>query len=121
MIRSMRNANSILLLQSLAEFSSVATRKLGITADAVRRRVQAWGNVIPVHPAVEEDLIGALEIVRDHKLGFWDALMCATAIRAGVHYLLTEDLQDGRSFGDITVVNPFAAKNNALTDRILPR
>jgi predicted nucleic acid-binding protein len=117
----MRGASSILLLQSLAEFSNVATRKLGIRADAVRRRVGAWGNVLPVRAAVREDVVSALGIVRDHKLAFWDALMCATAIRAGVNYLLTEDLQDGLLLGGMTIVSPFAAENDALTDRILPR
>jgi predicted nucleic acid-binding protein len=120
-IRGMRSPSSILLLQSLAEFSNVAIRKLGIGADSVRRRVLAWGNVIPVQAAMEEDVVSALEIVRDHKLAFWDALMCATAIRAGVRYLLTEDLQDGRSLSGMTIVNPFAPENDALTDRMLPR
>jgi predicted nucleic acid-binding protein len=120
-IRAMHSASSILLLQSLAEFSNVATRKFGIAAEAVRRRVVAWSNVIPVRAAVHEDVLGALIIVRDHKLPFWDALMCATAIRSGVDYLLTEDLQNGLLLGGMTIINPFSAGNEALTDRILPR
>jgi predicted nucleic acid-binding protein len=47
--------------------------------------------------------------------------MCATAIRVGVRYLLTEDLQDGLALSGITIVNPFAVQNAALTERILPR
>ena len=117
----MRNSSSILLLQSLAEFSNVATRKLGIGTDPVRRRVTAWGNVLPVQAAVKEDVVSALEIVRSYKLAFWDALMCATAIRVGIRYLLTEDLQDGLTLNGMTIVNPFAARNTGLTDRILPR
>jgi predicted nucleic acid-binding protein len=116
----MWNGNAILLLQSLAEFSSVATRKLRIGADLVRRRVQAWSNVIPVQAASQEDVFGALEIVRDHKIPFWDALLCATATRAGVRYFFTEDLQDGRSLRGMAIVNPFAPENDALIARILP-
>ncbi len=119
-VRGMRNGNVILLLQSLAEFANVATRKLGIDADAVARRVLAWSNVIPVQPAGKEDLVVALQILRDHRLALWDALLCATAMRAGVEYLLTEDLQDGRSLFGLAIVNPFISGNDALVDRILP-
>lgn len=120
MIRGMRNGNAVLLLQSLAEFSSVAIRKLGIGADQVSRRVQAWSSVTPVqHPALE-DVVTALQILRDHQLSFWDALLCATATRAGVRYLLTEDLQDGRSILGMSLLNPFVPGNDALIDRILP-
>jgi len=119
-IRSMRNGSAVILLQALAEFSSVATRKLGMNADDVRRRVQAWCSVMPVRAAAEEDVFVALQILRDHKIPFWDALLCATASRAGVHYLLTEDLQDGRSLRSMAIVNPFAPENNSLIDRILP-
>jgi predicted nucleic acid-binding protein len=116
----MRNENAILLLQSLAEFANVATRKLGVGAEAVVRRVKAWSDVMPVQPASQEDLVIALQILRDHGLAFWDALLCATAIRAGAEYLFTEDLQDGRLLFGLTIVNPFISRNDALVDRILP-
>jgi predicted nucleic acid-binding protein len=117
----MRNSSSILLLQSLAEFSNVATRKLGISTHSVRRRVTAWGNVLPVQAAMKEDVVSALEIVRRYHLAFWDALMCATAMRVGIRYLLTEDLHDGLALDGMTIVNPFAARTTGLIDRILPR
>ena len=46
--------------------------------------------------------------------------MRATAQRAGIDYLLSEDMQDGRRFGELTIVNPFRTENTALIDRILP-
>ena len=73
-----------------------------------------------MQPAAEEDLRNALEILRDHKIPFWDALLCATAMRAGARYLLTEDLQDGLLLRSLTIVNPFAIKNDTLIDHILP-
>jgi len=118
-IRSMRSGTGVILLQALAEFGSVATRKLGIDADDVRRRVRAWCNVMPARAAAEEDLLVALQIVRDHRFQFWDALLCATAARAGVRYLLTEDLQDGRSLLRMRIVNPFTPANNSLINRVL--
>ena len=70
--------------------------------------------------AGDDDLTEALSLVRDHRLAFWDALMCATASRVGLNYLLSEDMQDGRRLGGLTIVNPFRAENAALIDRILP-
>jgi len=41
------------------------------------------------------DLTAAFEAVGAHRLPFWDAMLWASAQRAGVRCLLTEDLQDG--------------------------
>ncbi len=120
LIRGAKPQAGILLLQSLTEFSYVAARKFGLNMNSIRRRVRDWREAIPVHAAGEEDLMDALELVRDHRLGFWDALMCATASRAGLNYLLSEDMQDGRRLGTLTIVNPFRPENAALIDRILP-
>ena len=114
------HGTAILLLQALAEFSTVTMRKYGLTASDVQSRVAAFRGVIPVEAAAEQDLFAALGLVRDHRIGFWDALLCATADRAGLHYLLSEDMQDGRRLGSVTIVNPFRPGNAALIDRILP-
>ncbi len=118
--RCTRNPSAVLLLQSLAEFSHVAMRKFGVGAGEVRHRVNVWRRMIPVQGAGGDDLDLALEFVRDHRLAFWDALLCATADRAGLQYLLSEDMQDGRRLGNLTIVNPFRPENAALIDRVLP-
>ncbi len=114
------HGSALLLLQALAEFSHVAMRKFAVSAGEVRRRVDAWRAIMPVYPAGEEDLDLALAFVGNYRIGFWDALMCATAERAGLRYLLTEDLQDGMRLGRLTIVNPFRPENSRLIDRILP-
>lgn len=37
----------------------------------------------------------------------YDALIVAAGIESGCETLFTEDLQHGRSFGALTIVNPF--------------
>jgi predicted nucleic acid-binding protein len=120
LIRGARPQAGILLLQSLTEFTHVAARKFGLSINSIRRRVRDWRDAIPVHAAGAEDLMVALNLVQDHRIGFWDALLCATADRAGLHYLLSEDMQDGRRLGNLTIVNPFRPENAALIARILP-
>ena len=119
-VRCTRGNTAILLLQALAEFSTVAMRRHGLSAFDIQNRVDALRQPIPVEAAAEEDLLAALDLVRDHRLAFWDAMMCATASRAGLQYLLSEDMEDGRRFGGLTIVNPFRPENAALIDRILP-
>ncbi len=53
------------------------------------------------------DLLPAISLERLHQLQFWDALLITTAIRAGCSLLLSEDGQHGRTFGGLTIVNPF--------------
>ena len=119
-LRGTHRDTAILLLQALAEFSTVAMRKYGLIPSDVQSRVDAFRRSIPVEAAAEQDLPAALNLVLDHRMAFWDALMCATASRAGLDYLLSEDMQDGRRFGALTIVNPFRPGNAALIDRILP-
>jgi predicted nucleic acid-binding protein len=119
--RAMRAATSVLLLQALAEFSNVAIRKARIPATAVKMTIEAWVAVLPVQAADESDLLSALEAVRAHRLPFWDAMLWASAQRAGVRHLLSEDFQDGFALQDVTFVNPFKRENDQLIDAILSR
>jgi predicted nucleic acid-binding protein len=117
--RAMRAASSVLLLQTLAEFSHVAI-KARISVQDIRRTIDAWRAVLPVQAAEDSDLLVALEAVRAHRLAFWDAMLWASAQRAGVRHLLTEDLQDGFVLQGVTFINPFEQENDQLIDGILP-
>ena len=119
--RAMQAGNGVLLLQSLTEFSNVAIRKAGIAVKTVQRILQAWCAVIPIQAADESDLFTALEAVRAHRLAFWDAMLWASAQRAGVRHMLTEDFQNGFVLQDVTFINPFTRENDHLIDKVLPQ
>jgi len=120
MARAMRTATSILLLQTLAEFCNVAIRKARIPVADVQRTIEAWCAVLPVQAADDSDLLAALAAVRARRFSFWDAMLWASARRAGVSHLLTEDLQDGFVLEGVTFINPFRRENDQVVDRILP-
>ena len=120
LVRGMRTGSCILLLQTLAEFSSVTIRKAGIAVDEVRTTIDAWRAVLPVQGTEDDDLSAALDAVKKNRLAFWDAMLWAAAQRAGVRHLLTEDLQDGFELAGVRFVNPFEAANDRLIDEILP-
>ena len=75
---------------------------------------------MPVQAADVGDLSAALEAVRAHRLAFWDAMLWASARRAGVRHMLTEDLQDGLASQGVRFINPFKRENNRLIDEVLP-
>jgi predicted nucleic acid-binding protein len=118
--RAMRAGWTILLLQTLAEFANVAIRKAGIPIEDIRRTIDAWRAVLPIQAADDGDLAAALEAVRAHRLPLWDAMLWASAQRAGVRCLLTEDLQDGFVLQSVRFVNPFKRANDRLIDEVLP-
>jgi predicted nucleic acid-binding protein len=43
----------------------------------------------------------------DARIGFWDALICAAALKTGAERILSEDLNAGQKIAGIRVVNPF--------------
>ena len=118
--RAMRAASSVLLLQTLAEFSNVAIRKARIPVRDIQRTIDAWRAVMPVQVADISDLSAALEAARAHRMAFWDAMLWASAQRAGVRHMLTEDLQDGLALQGVRFINPFKRENDRLIDEVLP-
>jgi predicted nucleic acid-binding protein len=117
--RGMRASSTILLLQTLAEFSNVAWRKARIPVGKIRETIDAWCAVLRVQAADTEDFFMALEAVRSHRIAFWDAMLWASAQRAGVNFLLTEDFQDGFVLRGVTFVNPFNQANDQLIDELV--
>jgi predicted nucleic acid-binding protein len=61
-------------------------------------------NVTSADPQTHE---AALRLARDHGLAFYGALIVAAALEAGCDTLFTEDMQHGRKFGSLTIINPF--------------
>jgi predicted nucleic acid-binding protein len=60
------------------------------------------------HVATQPQLIvSASRLEEEHTLSFWDALIVQGALWAGAERLMSEDLQDGRRFGVLTIENPF--------------
>ena len=93
-------------LQVLQEYFAITTRNLGTDPGVARRKIEVLGQLDVVAPT-RDDLLTAIDLHRDHQVSIWDALIVRAAQRSGCSVLLTEDLQDGRVFEDLKVVNPF--------------
>lgn len=105
-----RKRTGRLSVQVLQELYSVLTRKLkpGMEAPEARRIVRALGAWTPlsIDLAVIER---AWMLEQRSSLSWWDALIVAAARTSECEILLTEDLQDGQTFGQVRVVDPFAS------------
>lgn len=92
--------------QVLQEYFAAATRKLGVSAEIARAKVEIFGRLdlaIIDLPAV----LAGIDLHRLHGVGFWDGLIIHAARSTGCRVLFTEDLQHGRRFDGLEVVNPF--------------
>ncbi|AWK86842.1 PIN domain-containing protein [Azospirillum thermophilum] len=112
--------DSVLTLQSLGEFYWVAKRKQRATEDRIARALANLRRMFPVVAADEECFDAAVSVARDHGIPFWDALLWATAQKAGCDVLFSEDYQDGRKLGRVTIVDPFKIENRDFLDVALP-
>lgn len=103
-----RDDTGLLSTQVLQEFYAVATRKLRppLPRKQARAIVAAYADWCRV--STDPGLIVSASVLEEkHTLAFWDALIVEAALQAGAATLLSEDLQDGRGFGDLRVENPF--------------
>jgi predicted nucleic acid-binding protein len=98
----------IISVQVLNEFTNVLRRKQkqdwSVIESALSSIVFRFPDIRPLTAATHA---AALALARDHDLQFYDALIVASALDAGCDTLFTEDMQNGRKFGNLTVVNPF--------------
>ena len=92
-----RNGIGVVSTQVLQEYFVATTRKLGVSAEIARRKVELFArmNLVLINLA---DILAAVDVHRLHQLSFWDALIVRTAQKAACSVLYTEDLQHGRRF-----------------------
>ena len=101
-----------LSVQALAEFFSVATRKLSpsLTSTEALDQVTLFIRLWPVFDLTPMIVIEAGRGVRDHKLSYYDAQVWATARLNQVPVVFSEDFRDGSILEGVRFVNPFSPK-----------
>jgi predicted nucleic acid-binding protein len=92
--------------QVIHEFYANAVKKLRMPALTARLVVEQLMEWEPDEPDIEM-IRRAWHWCDSAQLNYWDALIVSAAEQSGSQWLLSEDFQNGREFGAITVVNPF--------------
>jgi len=89
---------AVISTQVLQEFYVIATKKLALSPEAARRRVEVYAQLDPV---------AAIDIHRLGGISFWDALIVRCAAIAGCERLISEDLGHGKVVSGVRIENPF--------------
>ena len=99
----------VLSMQVLQEFYVNVTRKIRspLPRDSARLVVTSYSIwCMEITPA---ELSLAFRIEDESRIGFWDALIVAAAVKSGATRLLSEDLNPGQKIAGLRIENPFAA------------
>lgn len=103
------NASLVVVpVQVLGELYRVLSVKAGRSPDEARAAILSWRDALSTRDTSAPALLAAMDLVVDHKMSFWDAVVLAVAAEAGCRLLLTEDLHEGFTWRGVTIVNPFA-------------
>jgi predicted nucleic acid-binding protein len=98
----------VVSVQVVNEFASVLRKKQRHEwprIEAALAVAEKWFESI--RPLTLNTHHAALALAREDGIDIHDALIVAAAREAGCEMLYSEDLQHGRRFGDLLVVNPF--------------
>ena len=109
LIESLPAEAIVLSAQVVNEFYFTVTRKLRRPLPAAHAEEAVRGlsgfRILPLDYKLS---VAAMELVRKHQLSIWDALILESALDGKCRTLFSEDFQEGRKYGALTVTNPFA-------------
>jgi len=94
-------------LQVLGELYSVLTRKLKQDASTAKQAVEAVATVFEPFGYRTSDVFAALNLADAGVLSYWDGLLVSAADQAGCNILISEDMQNGFSYGSLEIISPF--------------
>ncbi|BAV52314.1 PilT protein domain-containing protein [Mesorhizobium loti] len=119
LLRNLPQEAAIVPVQVLGELYNVLVRKAGRPSPEARDALLSWRDAFPVAATTHDVMMMAADLATDHRFSIWDAVVLSTASQTGCRLLLSEDLQDGFTWGGVTVVSPFASPRHALLDALL--
>jgi predicted nucleic acid-binding protein len=106
-------------VQALGELFNVLVRKAKRRPARARAAVLSWRDAYPVVETSATVMVSATDLASDHGLTIWDSCVLAAAAEAGCRLFLSEDLQEGFTWGGVTVTNPFAPALHPLLAALL--
>lgn len=101
----------VLSMQVLQEFYVNVTRKITTPLPKDKARLVVNTYAIWCTETTPAEITAAFRIEDEAKIGFWDALIVASASKCGAARIISEDLNAQQSIAGIRVENPFAGTN----------
>src|SRR5438105_679094 len=98
----------VLSVQVLQEFYVNVTRKIPHPISKKSARLVVSDYAVWCVNTTPTEISSAFHIEDESKIGFWDALIVASALKSGANRILSEDLNAGQIIAGIRIDNPFA-------------
>jgi len=98
----------VLSAQVLQEFYVNVTRKIPRPMAKESARLVVSTYTIWCAETTPGEISSAFRIEDESRIGFWDALIVASAIKSGATRILSEDLNAWQMISGVRVENPFA-------------
>jgi predicted nucleic acid-binding protein len=102
-----RERAGVLSVQVLQEFYVNVTRKIPTPLSKKSARLVVNSYSIWCTETSTSEISTAFGIEDEAGIGFWDALIVASALKSGATRILSEDLNDGQRITGILIENPF--------------
>jgi len=106
-----------LSMQVLQEFYVNVTRKIAspvprASARNIVSQYTSW--CVETTPA---EISAAFRIEDEARIGFWDALIVASALKGGAARIISEDFNQGQMIAGVRIENPFGSSRSGKTPK----
>lgn len=119
LIRRLPRKHIVVPVQVLGELFNVLMRKGARSPREASATIIHWKDAfIPFQTSLEA-VLAATDLAAAHRFGIWDAVILSAAAEGGCRLLLSEDMQEGFTWGGVTVTNPFAPTRHPLLEALL--
>jgi predicted nucleic acid-binding protein len=107
-VEELLHRSGTISVQILNEFTSVATRKLGLSLLEVREVLETVRAICNTQPLTVDTYDRGIEVAERYKFSLYDSMVVASALLSGCGTLYSEDLQHGQVIeNQLTIINPF--------------
>jgi len=97
--------------QVLQGFYVNVTRKIASPLSKESARAVVNRYIIWCLDSTSQEVSAAFRIEDEARIGFWDALIVAAALKAGADRILSEDLNPGQMIPGVRIENPFPRRS----------
>jgi predicted nucleic acid-binding protein len=106
-MRLLGASGGVLALQVIGEFQNAMVKRLKMPAALAAAKGQELLASFRTFPYDDVAVERATASFATSRFSYWDGLLLASAERAGLRYLITEDMHDGAEFGALEIVHAF--------------
>lgn len=97
----------VLSVQVLQEFYVNVTRKISTPLPKELARLVVSSYSMWCNETTATEISSAFRIEDESRIGFWDSLIVASAVKSGASRILSEDFNNGQRIAGIMIENPF--------------